>query len=92
MGNAVALGLVERARDAAGRQDWLRAYDLAMKADKEGPLAATDLALLGEVAYAAGHLDVAIEAWERAHAAYLQAGDQVAAAGASVRVAMHLLF
>ncbi len=32
-----------------------------------------------------------IEAWERAHAASLQAGDQVAAAGAAVRVALHLL-
>ena len=48
--------------------------------------------MLGEVAYAAGHLDVTIEAWERAHAACMQAGDQVAAAGAAVRVAMHLLF
>jgi hypothetical protein len=48
--------------------------------------------LLGEVAYAAGHLDVAIEGWKRAHAGYLQGGDQVAAAGAGVRVAMHLLF
>ena len=51
-----------------------------------------DLPVLGEVAYAAGALDVAIEAWERAHAACVQAGDHVAAAGAAVRVAMHLLF
>jgi tetratricopeptide (TPR) repeat protein len=48
--------------------------------------------VLGEVAYAAGHLDVTIEVWERAHAASLQAGDPVAAAGAAVRIAMHLLF
>ena len=92
MGDAVGLGLVERARDAAAREDWQQAYDLVTEADQEGRLAAIDLALLGEVAYAAGHLDVAIEAWERAHAGYLQAGDQVGAAGAGVRVAMHLLF
>ena len=92
MGDAVGLGLVERARDAAAREDWQQAYDLVTEADQEGRLAAIDLALLGEVAYAAGHLDVAIEAWERAHARYLQAGDQVGAAGAGVRVAMHLLF
>ena len=92
MGDAVDLGLVERAHDAAARKDWQQAYDLIMEADNERRLAATDLALLGEVGYAAGHLDVAIEAWERAHAAYMQAGDQVAAAGAGVRVAMHLLF
>ena len=59
---------------------------------RDGLLAPTDLPMLGEVAYAAGHLDVTIEAWERAHAACMQAGDQVAAAGAAVRVAMHLLF
>jgi hypothetical protein len=46
----------------------------------------------GEVAYAAGHFDVTIEAWERTHAAGVQAGDEVAAAGAAVRLAMHLLF
>ena len=68
MGDAVGLGLVERARDAAARGDWQQAFDLLMEADADGLLAATDLALLGEVAYAAGHLDVAIEAWERAHA------------------------
>ena len=63
-----------------------------MKADTDDLLAPTDLPMLGEVAYAAGHLDVTIEAWERAHAACMQAGDQVAAAGAAVRLAMHLLF
>ena len=86
------LGLVERARDAAAGRDWQRAFDLLTDADGDGLLGATDLPVLGEVAYAAGHLDVTIEAWERAHAACVQAGDQVAAAGAAVRVAMHLLF
>jgi tetratricopeptide (TPR) repeat protein len=63
-----------------------------MEAEAGGRLAPAELALLGEVAYPAGHLDVAIEAWERAHAGYLQSGDLVAAAGAGVRVAMHLIF
>ena len=62
-----------------------------MKADSDGLLGPADLPLLAEVAYAAGHLDVTIEAWERAHALSVQAGDPVAAAGAAVRVAMHLL-
>jgi tetratricopeptide (TPR) repeat protein len=92
MGDAVGLGLVERARDAASREDWQQAFDLFMEAETDGLLAPAELALLGEVAYAAGHLDVAIEAWERAHAGYLQAGNLIAAAGAGVRVAMHLLF
>jgi tetratricopeptide (TPR) repeat protein len=84
--------LVERARDAAARNDWRQAFDLLMEADAGGLLAPTDLPVLGEVAYAAGQLNVSIEAWERAHTASMRAGDQVAAAGAAVRVAMHLLF
>ena len=84
--------VVERAHDAAARGDWEEAFDLLMKADADGLAGPADLPVLGEVAYAAGHLDVTIEAWERAHAACVQAGDKVAAAGAAVRVAMHLLF
>ena len=85
-------GLVERARNAAALRDWRQAFDLLMEADTDGLLAPTDLPVLGEVAYAAGQLEVAIEAWVRAHTASLQAGDQIAAADAAVRVAMHLLF
>ncbi len=92
MSDGAGLGLVERARDAAARGEWTQAFDLLMEADADGLLAPTELPMLGEVAYAAGHLDVTIEAWERAHAACLEAGDKVAAGGAAVRVAMHLLF
>ena len=63
-----------------------------MKADTDGLAGPADLALLGEVAYAAGHLDVTIEAWERVYALCVAADDREAAAGAAVRVAMHLLF
>ncbi|MGH2382777.1 MAG: transcriptional regulator, partial [Candidatus Limnocylindria bacterium] len=83
--------VVRRAREAASRGDWEEAFDLLMKADADGLAAPADLPVLGEVAYAAGHLDVAVEAWERAHAACVDAGDTIAAAGAAVRVAMHLL-
>ena len=85
-------GPVERARDAVARGDWPPALDLLMEADANGVLAPADLPFLGEVAYAAGDLDVTIEAWERTHAACIEAGDEVAAAGAAVRLAMHLLF
>ncbi|MGH2801385.1 MAG: transcriptional regulator, partial [Thermoleophilaceae bacterium] len=83
--------LVQRARDAASRGDWQEAFDLLVKADADGLAGPAELPVLGEVAYAAGHLDVAIEAWERAHAVCVEAGDTIAAAGAAVRVAMHLL-
>src|SRR5215211_6297019 len=82
---------VQRAREATARGAWEEAYDLLMEADVTGLAGPGDLPLLGEVAYAAGHLDVSIEAWERVHALSAQAGDAVAAAGAAARVAMHLL-
>ena len=78
-------------RDSASRGDWQEAFDHLMKADADGLMSAAELPVLAEVAYAAGYLDVTIDAWERAYAACLQAGDQVSAGGAAVRVAMHLL-
>ncbi len=83
--------VTQSARDAASRGEWDSAFKLLMEADAAGLLSRAELPLLGEVAYAAGHLDVTVEAWERAYAACVQAGDEVAAAGAAVRVAMHLL-
>src|ERR687897_831533 len=82
---------LERAREAAASGDWDEAYGLLMEADSDGLVGPADLPLLAEVAYAAGELDVTIEAWERTHALCVQAGDPVAAAGAAVRLAMHLL-
>jgi tetratricopeptide (TPR) repeat protein len=92
MSDDAGTGLVERARSAVARGDWQQAFDLLMAVDADGLLAPSELSVLGEVAYAAGHLDVTIEAWERAHAVSMQAGDHLGAAGAAVRVAMHLLF
>jgi tetratricopeptide (TPR) repeat protein len=82
---------IQRARDASARGAWAEAFELLTGADAGGLLSAADLQLLGEVAYAAGRLDVTIEAWERTHAACVHAGDAVGAGGAAVRVAMHLL-
>src|SRR5215210_1098222 len=92
MTDAVGEAVLQRARDAAFRGDWGTAFELFMKADADGLAGPNDLGILGEVAYAAGHLDVTIEAWERAYACCVEAGDDDAAAGAAVRVAMHLLF
>lgn len=84
--------LVGRAGEAASLGRWPQAFALLTEADAGGLLGPADLAMLGEVAYAAGHLDVTIDAWERAQAAWVAAGNPVAAGGAAVRVAMHLLF
>ena len=83
---------VGRANESASRGEWKEACELLTSADAEGLLGPGDLPLLAEIAYAAGHLDVTIEVWERAYAAFIQAGDNAAAAGSAVRLAMHLLF
>ena len=82
---------LDRARAAAASGDWDEAYGLLIKVDSDGLMGSGDLPFLAEVAYAAGRLDVTMEAWERTHALCVQAGDPVAAAGAAVRLAMHLL-
>ena len=82
---------LQRAREAAAAGDWQAGYELLTKADSDRQLGLAELPLLAEVAYAAGHLDVTIEAWERTHALSVEVGDRVGAAGAAVRVAMHLL-
>jgi tetratricopeptide (TPR) repeat protein len=84
--------LLERARDAVSRGQWQQAYDWLVETDARFPLGAADLALLADMAYAAGHLDVTIAAWERAYGQSMRVGDRHAAAGAAVRVALHLLF
>jgi tetratricopeptide (TPR) repeat protein len=91
-GYAPGEAVVDRARDAASRGDFEEAFALFMEADEDGLTSPADLSALGEVAYAAGRLDVTIDAWERTHTLCLEAGDRIAAAGAAVRVAMHLLF
>lgn len=85
-------GLVEQARRAAESGDWPQAYQLLIDADGSTPLSGPDLELLASTAYASGQVDVTIDTWERLHAEAVGRGDRLAAAGAAVRVAMHLLF
>ena len=89
--SAAAAGALGRAHTAAARADWQEALDLFREADAAGLVGPADLPVLGEVAYAAGDLNLTIDAWERAHATFAEAGDTIGAAGAAVRVAMHLL-
>ncbi|MFI1285594.1 transcriptional regulator [Streptomyces sp. NPDC020858] len=88
-GEATAL---ERAHTAAACGAWADAYAGYLAAREEGELGPADLADFAGVAYAAGHLDVTIETWERLHARLAELGEDNGAAGAAVRVAMHLLF
>src|SRR6266852_5993030 len=84
--------LLARARDAVSRGEWQQAYDLLIETDTQSRLSASDLALLADMAYAAGHLDVTIATWERAYRQSVRTGHRLAAAGAAARVAMRLPF
>ena len=92
MSDAVADSPLVRAHAAAERGEWQVAFDLFQEADAHGQLGIADLAVLADAAYGSGHLDVTIDTWERAYAEQSAAGESLAAAGAAVRVAMHLLF
>lgn len=80
------------ARRSASQGDWVDAFERFMTLDARGSLDPTDLPLLAEAAYGAGHLDVTITAWERVYSNCLVADDPLSAAGAAARVAMHMLF
>ncbi|WP_369779298.1 transcriptional regulator [Streptomyces sp. R33] len=83
---------LERARNAAACGAWSDAYAGFLTAREAGDLDPNGLAEFADVAYAAGHLDVTIETWEQLHGELSRLGEDNAAAGAAVRVAMHLLF
>src|SRR5689334_10862146 len=83
---------LSRARQAAAAGDWKAAHELLADADAQGLLPDAELSFAAEVAYAAGQLDATLFAWERAHAAAVRGGNNVAAALAAVRLAMHMLF
>ena len=81
---------LEEARKASMGRNWQKAYDLLTDAGVAG-LDAEGLALLADAAYACGHPETTIAAWERAYGIAMKSGDRMAAAGAAVKVALHLL-
>jgi class 3 adenylate cyclase len=86
MGQATEMSL-QSARDALARRAWDEARDLFHEAEKSGPLAPGDLELLAEAAWWSGHLDERDDAFERAYAAYLEAGNRLEAATMALRLA-----
>jgi hypothetical protein len=92
MHKAMGSSPLHRAREAAAAGDWQKACDLLIQADTDAGLDAADLPLLATAAYASGHVDLTVEAWERLHASALRSGDRLLAANAAARVALHLLF
>jgi hypothetical protein len=79
---------VQRGRDAYRRHAWHEAFDWLREADSETPVSPEDLRLLAESAWLAGEPDAALEARERAHAAYLELGDKCHAAEMALQLAL----
>jgi class 3 adenylate cyclase len=74
-------------REAAQRHAWREAFDLLTEADAREPLSPGDLVTMAEAAWWVGRGEACISARERAFAAYLEAGEEVAAAGVAIALA-----
>ena len=67
--------LVSRGREAFARRAWADAFESLSRADEAVPLRAEELELLATSAYMLARDDEHVRALERAHHAYLDAGD-----------------
>jgi ATP/maltotriose-dependent transcriptional regulator MalT len=80
-----------RGREAGDRLAWGDAYQALSLADESGALSGADLELLASAAYLLGDADRCRQALERAHRAYVAAGDHRRAARCVFWVAFSLL-
>jgi DNA-binding SARP family transcriptional activator len=76
--------LLSEAHAALTAHNWQSALDLLSRANRTAPLSAEDLDGLAEAAYWLGRYREALPTRQRAHQAYLQAGDHRRAAVAAV--------
>jgi class 3 adenylate cyclase len=75
------------AHEALDRGDWHAAFAILAETDGSGRLDAEGLELLGQTGVMAGDFTTALGAWERAHAARVEAGDTLKAAAAALEAA-----
>jgi DNA-binding CsgD family transcriptional regulator len=85
-------GVLERGRQSVGSRAWADAYDALAEADAAGELTAPDLELLGTVAYMTGREEDWLRALERAHTAYIEAGEPLAAVRCAFWLGMNLAY
>jgi DNA-binding CsgD family transcriptional regulator len=81
---------LERGRDSYTRRAWTVAYASLSHADQLGSLGADDLELLATSAYMLGRDDEYLSTLERAHHAYLEAGEALRAARCAFWVGVNL--
>jgi DNA-binding CsgD family transcriptional regulator len=81
-----------RGRQCYAKGAWADAFALLSQADKEVPLSVADLELLATSAYLIGRDGAFLDALDRAHGAYLSAGETTSAARCAFWLGLSLLF
>jgi len=81
---------LERGREAYARKAWSDAFESLSRADEEAPLGADDLVLLAQSAFMLGRDGEFLGILERAHQAYLGAGDAPRAVRCAFWIGMNL--
>jgi DNA-binding CsgD family transcriptional regulator len=81
---------LEHGREFYAQRAWADAFDALTRADEAEQLAVGDLELLATSASMVGRMDTYLAALERAHRAYLDGGDGLAAARAAIWLGMNL--
>lgn len=81
-----------RGRESYAKRAWTEAYESLSRADRAAPLGAKDLELLATSAYMLGRDDEYLSALERAHHAYLDAGEALRAVRCAFWVGVNLAF
>ena len=87
-----AIAELERGRESYSKRAWIDAYRSLSTADQAAPLGADDLELLARSAYMLGRDEDYVGALERAHHAYLQAGQAGPAARCAWWVGHNMVF
>ena len=85
-------GELARGRQCYAASAWADAFALLSQADKAVPLGVADLELLATSAYLIGQDGVFLDALDRAHSAYLSAGETTCAARCAFWLGLSLLF
>jgi len=85
-----ALAELERARELYAQRAWRSAHAALSAVDRREPLAAADLERLATAAYMVGRQQEYYELLGRAHAAHLDAGDGLGAAGCALWIGVNL--
>ena len=82
---------LRQGRDAHARNAWTETEEAFARADAERPLGPHDLVLWAAAAYMLGRNEDHLRRYERAHHAYVAAGETLRAASCAIWMGLHLL-